>query len=86
MVDKIHQDRCDGRQDSYGSTIGEFKVDRSGKLLASGTILPLVCQETPANSSMLYQNMEDCKGWIGLSPPMAYLYETMGYKANEGYP
>jgi hypothetical protein len=31
------------------------------------------CQETPANSSTLYPNVEDYKGPTGLSPPAAYL-------------
>jgi hypothetical protein len=62
-----------GRVDSSGSTIGELKVDLSGKILASGTSLPLACQETLANISRLYPNMEDYNGLIGLSPPTTYL-------------
>jgi hypothetical protein len=48
-------------------------VDLSGKILALGTGLHLLCQATLANSSMLYPKVLDYKGPIGLSPPTAYL-------------
>ena len=51
--------------------------------LTSGTGAHLVCQVIMAYGSMPYPNMEDYKGWIGLSPPTAYPL-TDGYEANEG--
>ena len=70
---RTHQDRLKGGEDSQDSTIDELKVDFSGIIFASGTGLHLVCQTTPANSSMLYTNVEDYEGPIRLSPPTAYL-------------
>ena len=68
--------------DSYG-----FRGLRIDKLyfylLTSGIGLHLVCQVIMAYGSMPYPNMEDYKGWIGLSPPTAYPL-TDGYEANEG--
>ena len=70
---RTHQDRLKGGEDSQDSTIDELKVDFSGIIFASGTGLQLVYQLTTANSSMLYPNVEDYEGPIGLSPPTTYL-------------
>ena len=64
---------CWSGEDSLCLRNAELKVDLSGTILTSGTGLQLVCQSTPANSSMLYPNVEDYEGPIGLSSPTAYL-------------
>jgi hypothetical protein len=55
-----------------------------GKILTSGIDLLVVYQESPAKSSTIYATVEGCKGPIGLSPPTVYLYQSVGYKVNEG--
>ena len=53
--------------------------------LTLGTGVLLHPQVIPPISSTSYPNMGDCKGWIELSPPVAYP-STMEYEANEGKP
>jgi hypothetical protein len=52
-------------------------------LLTLGTGLHLVYQVMPTSRSTPYPNVRDYKGWIGLSPPVAYP-STIEYEANEG--
>jgi hypothetical protein len=68
--------------DSYGSWV--FWIDKLYfYLLTSGTGLQLVYQSMPIYGSTPYSDVGDYKGWIGLSPPIAYP-STEGYEANEG--
>ena len=67
-------------KDSYGLGL---RIDKFYLyLLTSGTGSHLVYQVMPVSSSMPYLNVGDYKGWIGLSPPIAYP-STMGHEANE---
>jgi hypothetical protein len=52
-------------------------------LLTSGTGLYLVYQVPPAYNSTPCPHVGECKGRIGLSPPIAYP-STVGHEANEG--